>query len=66
MMKNKLFLVVLLLLLTGSIFAEITFSGDARIRPRLDQRFSAQDLTSADVYYFYWARLWMDATLTEG
>ena len=61
-----LMILALVFLLVGSLCAEITFSGDARVRPRLDQQFSNGDMTSGNIYYLYWARLWVDAKLTDG
>ena len=52
-MKN-IFLIVSLLSL---IFADIEISGDARIRPRLDNVDDGGDIESSDLYYLYRARL---------
>lgn len=63
---RKLSVLFLILLSFNMVFGEITIKGDARVRPRLDQRYNEDGKTYQDLYYMYWARLWMDAKLTEG
>ncbi len=63
---KKIFILLIVFLLSTALFAEIKISGDARIRPRLDQKFSDGELYNSNVYYLYWARLWLDAKLTDG
>ena len=58
--------IVLLLAIVGNVFADISFHGDARVRPRLDQKFSNGDKTYQDLYYLYWIRFWARADLTDG
>ena len=61
-MKHIIFLVSCLSL----IIAEINFSGDARVRPRLDIKDYGPDKSSMDLYYLYRARLNVDASIGEG
>ena len=61
-MKHIIFLVSCLSL----IIAEINFSGDARVRPRLDIKDYGSDKSSMDLYYLYRARLNVDASIGEG
>ncbi|MFP4547996.1 MAG: hypothetical protein ACLFQM_07670 [Fidelibacterota bacterium] len=63
---KKIFFIILSLLVVQVVFADITIKGDARVRPRLDQVFDAEGKTVEDFYYMYWARIWLDAQLTEG
>ncbi len=63
---KKIILVILSILIVQIAFAEVTIKGDARVRPRLDQRYDADGKTFQDFYYMYWARIWLDAQLTEG
>ncbi len=67
-MKKFILIVTGIFVLTvpWRISAEITLNGDARVRPRLDQKFSGGKKTYHDFYYLYWARLWLNAELTEG
>ena len=62
-MKNIIFSTIFL----SFILAEINFSGDARIRPRLDIKdYGADNGKSLDFYYLYRARLNIDANIGEG
>jgi hypothetical protein len=61
-MKHIIFLVGCL----SFIIAEINFSGDARIRPRLDIKDYGSDKSHMDLYYLYRARLNVDASIGEG
>ena len=61
-MKHIFFLATILSL----IIAEINFSGDARVRPRLDIKDYDTDKSSMDLYYSYRARLNVDADIGEG
>ncbi len=63
---KKFLILLIILLLSVTLFAEITINGDARVRPRLDQKFNKDGKYSEDFYYMYWARLWLDAKLTDG
>ena len=64
---RKLLLIGLMVILFLSFLAgEITFKGDARVRPRLDQKFNKNGRTYQDFYYLYWVRLWMEADLEAG
>jgi len=63
---KKVLVLLIVLLMISTAFAEITINGDARVRPRLDQKFDEDGKTSQDLYYMYWARLWVTAKLTEG
>lgn len=63
---KKLLIVCLILFSFSTVFAEISIKGDARIRPRLDQKFDEDGKTYEDFYYMYWARLWLHAILTDG
>ncbi|MBL7026749.1 MAG: hypothetical protein ISR87_15000, partial [Candidatus Marinimicrobia bacterium] len=58
--------IVALLTLTAA-FADITFSGDARVRPRLDVTDQGDyGNNSSDFYYLYWARLNVLAKIGDG
>ena len=61
-MKHIIFLASCLSL----IVAEINFSGDARVRPRLDIKDYGSDKSSMDLYYLYRARLNVNADIGEG
>ena len=65
-MKKIIVLNLLLITLFVCLKGEIKFRGDARVRPRLDQRFDQNGKTYQDFYYLYWVRLWMDAELEDG
>lgn len=65
-MRRIIFSLIVLLLVFSSLKGEIKFHGDARVRPRLDQKFNQDGKTYEDFYYFYWVRLWMDAKLDDG
>lgn len=58
---------ILLVAMVGSAMAEVTWSGDARIRPRLDIRDygDIKDKTT-DGYYYYRARLNLRGDIGEG
>ena len=61
-MKHIIFLLICL----SFIFSEINFSGDARIRPRLDIKDYGPEKSSIDLYYLYRARLNIDADIGSG
>ncbi|MBN2281733.1 MAG: hypothetical protein JXQ65_14220 [Candidatus Marinimicrobia bacterium] len=66
---KKIFVILFVFLMLSSVFAEIVINGDARIRPRLDVSTlenNGTTSTTRDMYYMYWARLWVTAKLTEG
>ena len=66
MRKVSAVLLVLTMIVTGA-YAAITFSGDARVRPRLD--ITDQGVygnNTSDFYYLYWARLNVNATIGDG
>ena len=66
-MKKLLITVIIVLSVTCQVVsAEITIKGDARVRPRLDQKFNEDGKTFESFYYMYWARLWINANLSEG
>ena len=64
---KKLLTLVMVLAFAGGLFAQITMSGDARVRPRYDAK-SDGDYggSSADVYYMYRARLNLAANVGDG
>lgn len=61
-MRYIIFLVTFL----SFIIADINFSGDARVRPRLDVKDYGTDKSSMDLYYLYRARLNVNADIGEG
>ena len=66
MRKTYTWLIVLVLLASAA-YSDITLSGDARVRPRLD--LTDQGLygnNSSDFYYLYWVRLNVHATIGAG
>lgn len=66
MRKTYTWLMVLMLIVTG-VYADITISGDARVRPRLDiTNQSDYGNNSSDFYYLYWARLNVNADIGSG
>ncbi len=61
--------VIGLLILTGTLMADITLSGDARVRPRYDivtKDSSSTGSQTGDLYWFYRARLNVAATIGNG
>ena len=48
---KKLLILCLILFSVTIVFAEISIKGDARVRPRLDQRYDADGKTYQDFYY---------------
>jgi hypothetical protein len=66
MRKSYNYLMILILLITG-VYADITISGDARVRPRLDiTDQGAYGSKSSDSYYLYWVRLNVNADIGGG
>ncbi|NQT63152.1 MAG: hypothetical protein HQ556_09375 [Candidatus Marinimicrobia bacterium] len=66
-MLNKTFWFVLITLIVSSVYAEITLSGDARLRPRFDVKDNGEYGTqSEDFYYYYRARLMVNADIGDG
>jgi hypothetical protein len=66
-MRTSSIILLLLVLLTGNVFAEISITGDARVRPRLDiTDQGAFGVNSQDMYYLYWARINLKASIGEG
>ena len=61
-MKHIFFLATIL----SFIIAEINFSGDARVRPRLDIKDYSTGNSSMDLYYLYRARLNVEADIGGG
>jgi len=69
MRKNLSLTLVLILVLTmATAYADITFSGDARVRPRMDVKTYGENAekTVTDNYYYYRARLNVMANMSEG
>jgi len=58
--------IILLSTFISVIFSDINFSGDARIRPRLDIIDKGVDSSSMDLYYSYRGRLNIDADIGGG
>jgi hypothetical protein len=66
-MFNKKIWFVLFALIVSSVYAEITLSGDARLRPRFDVKDNGEYGTkSEDFYYYYRARLMIEANIGDG
>ncbi len=66
-MFNKRIWFVLLTLILSSAYAQITLSGDARLRPRFDVKDNgAYGTKSEDFYYYYRARLLVEASIGDG
>ncbi len=66
MRKTYSWLIVLILLVSG-VYADITFSGDARVRPRLDIKDNgAYGNQTNDIYYLYRARILLAADIGDG
>ncbi|NQV16572.1 hypothetical protein HQ531_14005 [bacterium] len=66
MHKAYTWLMALMLIITGAL-ADITLSGDARVRPRLDFTDEGEfGNKSSDAYYLYWARLNVHADIGDG
>ena len=64
---KKLLMLLLVMGLTTSLFAQITFSGDARVRPRLDVKDNGEyGGKTSDAYYLYRARLNVAAKVGSG
>jgi len=65
---NKFFAILTMLgLLATGVFADITITGDARVRPRLDMTDQGVYGTkSSDLYYLYWARINLRADIGDG
>ena len=66
-MSKFLVTTIVALLTLTTAFAEITLSGDARVRPRLDVTDQGDyGNNSSDFYYLYWARLNVLAKIGDG
>ena len=66
-MLNKKIWFVLFTLIFSGVYAEITLSGDARLRPRFDLKDNGEYGTkSEDFYYYYRARLMIKADIGDG
>jgi len=66
MRKSYTWLIVLMLLITG-VYADITISGDARVRPRIDVIDNGEfGNKTTDAYYLYRARILIAADIGEG
>ena len=66
-MFNKKIWFVLFTLILSSVYAEITLSGDARLRPRFDLKDNGEFGTKTeDFYYYYRARLMIKADIGDG
>jgi hypothetical protein len=63
---------MVLIVLISQVSADVSFSGDIRVLPRFDQTLSEwkgdipTESSSADIYYLYWGRIWMNIKLEEG
>ena len=65
-MLKKIWFILIILLISG-VYAEITLSGDARLRPRFDVKDNGEYGTqSEDFYYYYRARLMIKADIGDG
>ena len=65
-MLKKIWFMLIIILISGS-YAEITLSGDARLRPRFDLKDNGEFGTkSEDFYYYYRARLMIKADIGNG
>lgn len=59
--------VLLVILLAGSLAAEVKIDGDARLRPRLDIRDNGDyGVRQSDMYYYYRARINLKGDLGDG
>jgi len=59
-------LIVLMLIMTGA-YADITITGDARVRPRLDIKDNGEyGNKTEDVYYYYRGRILISADIGDG
>jgi len=66
-MKKLLTAVILLTLIITGAYADITITGDARVRPRLDiVDLGSYDNRTDNIYYFYRARLNIAADIGDG
>ena len=66
-MLHKKRWILIFILLISNVYAEITFSGDARLRPRFDVKDNGEYGTkSEDFYYYYRARLMIKADIGDG
>ena len=66
-MLNKKLWFGLFIVILSSAYAEIKLSGDARLRPRFDVKDNAEYGTkSEDFYYYYRARLMIEANIGDG
>ena len=66
-MLSKKFFIGLFIIMLSSAFAEIKLTGDARLRPRFDVKDSGEYGTkSEDFYYYYRARLMIEANIGGG
>ena len=66
-MINKKLWFVLIIFFISNAYAEITFSGDARLRPRFDVTDNGEYGTkSEDFYYYYRARLMIKSDIGGG
>ena len=66
MRKTYTWLIILMLLITG-IYADVTITGDARVRPRLDIKDNGEfGNKTSDMYYLYRARLKVAADIGDG
>ena len=66
-MKKLFTAVILLTLVIAGVYADITMTGDARVRPRLDiVDLGSYGNRTDNIYYFYRARLNVAADIGEG
>jgi hypothetical protein len=66
-MKKLFTAVILLTLVITGVYADITITGDARVRPRLDiVDLGSYDNRTDNIYYFYRARLNVAADIGDG
>ena len=66
-MLNKKLLIGLFMIILSSAYAEVKLTGDARLRPRFDVKDNGEyGTTSEDFYYYYRARLMVEANIGDG
>ena len=66
-MLNKKLLFGILIIMLSSVYAQVKLTGDARVRPRFDVKDNGEYGTkSEDFYYYYRARLMIEANIGGG
>lgn len=66
MIKSLVRTSIVITILIGMVYSQISWSGDVLVRPRIDQKFSDGDKTSQDMYWLGWVRLNMKADIGGG